>query len=71
MKHVDKCDKCGKEYNQDVKNASEGPPKCDACGAALYEPSSQKEFYDENEDEQHMVEKGLRKVTDEFTDDNQ
>lgn len=66
MKHVDKCEKCGKEYNPEVKMDTEETPKCDACGSKLFHhhsPTSYEETDDEN-DGQHLVEKGLRKVVD-------
>ncbi|MDQ7731306.1 hypothetical protein QT231_01255 [Halomonas sp. SpR1] len=68
MKYVDKCAQCGKEYKPTVNEAPDENPKCDACGAELIERDSHSTFDvdAENEDE-HLVEKGLRKVTDGIT----
>tara|TARA_R110001599_G_scaffold235257_3_gene434451 strand:+ start:289 stop:507 length:219 start_codon:yes stop_codon:yes gene_type:complete len=68
MKHINKCEKCGKEYNPEVKMDTEETPKCDACGALLFRyssPTTDKTDYDN--DDQHLVEKGLRKAVDKLT----
>ncbi|MGQ7263160.1 hypothetical protein [Vreelandella sp. V005] len=68
MKHVDKCENCGKEYNPEVKMDTEETPKCDACGAELFRhvspPTGEK---NDDNDDQHLVEKGLRKAVDRLT----
>lgn len=64
MEHVEHCQKCGKEYNPDDKEASEKTPKCDACGVEVYKQGSKPEFdLDDNSDDEHFIEKGLRKAT--------
>lgn len=65
MKHVDKCENCGKEYNPEVKLDTEEIPKCDACGAELFRHGSP--TTDDENDDQHLVEKGLRKAVDRLT----
>ena len=68
MQHVEKCEKCGKEYNPDVQEAPEEPPKCDACGAEVIQPDSASMYkVDGSNDDEHLVEKGLRKVTEGIT----
>lgn len=68
MKHVDTCDKCGKEYNPDVKEVPEENPRCDGCGAELIEQGSPSSYeMDSDNDDEHLVEKGLRKVTERIT----
>lgn len=68
MQHFDKCEQCGKEYNPDVKDSLEDIPTCGNCGAEIYEHGStpSHEVDGENDDE-HLVEKGLRKVTEGIT----
>ncbi len=66
MKHVDKCEKCGKEYNPDVKEAPQENTKCGACGAEIYDDGSPTTSHGESDDE-HLVEKGLRKITEGMT----
>ncbi|WP_447044037.1 hypothetical protein [Vreelandella sp. H-I2] len=63
MKHVDKCDKCGKEYNPDTIEASDEVPKCGTCGAEIYEQGSPSAQAVDDEKGQHLLEKGLRKMT--------
>lgn len=67
MNSVDKCQKCGKEYNPDVEMESKATPTCDSCGAALFEPTAEADF--EREGEEHLIEKGLRKIAGEITGD--
>lgn len=68
MQHVDKCEQCGKEYNPVVNEASNEIPKCDACGAELNVRDSRSTFdVDAENDDEHLVEKGLRRVTDGIT----
>lgn len=64
MKHVDKCEKCGKEYTPDGKEALEETAKCDSCGADIYDNGS---TTTDDGDDEHLVEKGLRKVTEGIT----
>ncbi len=66
MKHSEQCEKCGKEYNPDVTDTPEEIPKCAACGAEIY-PSNASSRQTSEDDEEHLVEKGLRKVTDGIT----
>lgn len=66
MTHVEKCGKCGKEYNPDVKEAPKEATKCDSCGAEIYENASTT-TNDGDSDDEHLVEKGLRKVTEGIT----
>ncbi|MCL5425847.1 MAG: hypothetical protein M1154_09485 [Gammaproteobacteria bacterium] len=63
MKHVDKCEKCGKEYKPEVEDARKDTTKCGACGAEVYEHGSPSPYEVEGENDEHLVEKGLRKVT--------
>jgi NAD-dependent SIR2 family protein deacetylase len=65
MKHINKCEKCGKEYNPEIKMDTEETPKCDFCGALLFRYSSP--TTGETDDDQHLVEKGLRKAADKLT----
>ena len=68
MQHFDKCEQCGKEYNPVVNKDLEEIPKCDACGAELNVRDSHSTFdVDVEKDDEHLVEKGLRKVTDGIT----
>ena len=67
MNSVDKCQKCCKEYNPDVEIESKATPTCDSCGAALFEPTAEADF--EREGEEHLIEKGLRKIAGEITGD--
>lgn len=68
MKHINKCEKCGKEYNPEIKMDTEETPKCDVCGALLFRYSSPTTGEtDDDNDDQHLVEKGLRKAADKLT----
>lgn len=68
MKHVDKCEKCGKEYKPEVADKPEDTTKCGACGAEVYEHGAPFPYeVDGESDDEHLVEKGLRKVTEGIT----
>lgn len=36
MEHVDKCQKCGKEYIADANDTENALPTCGTCGAEIY-----------------------------------
>lgn len=67
LNNVDKCQECGKEYNPDDEMESKATPTCDSCGATLCEPAEQADF--ESEGEEHLIEKGLRKIAGGITGD--
>lgn len=66
MTNVKECKKCGKEYAPSHEaNATEEPIECDACGAEILEHPSHSEFTvedDKGEEQEHAIEKGLRKA---------
>ncbi|MCP1314060.1 MULTISPECIES: hypothetical protein [unclassified Halomonas] len=67
MQHIEKCDKCGKEYDPSAKKGPpEDPQKCDECGADVqpkhHHPHS--EFLvDDADDDHHSLEKTLREAS--------
>ncbi|MBE0403038.1 hypothetical protein [Halomonas citrativorans] len=70
MEHVDKCQKCGKEYIADANDTENALPTCGTCGAEIYRRGANSEFsVTGDNDDEHPIERGLRKVTDELTGD--
>lgn len=68
MQHVKKCQKCGHEYVPESEAAVPHDHPCDSCGAELHETTTRPGDEDTSNDE-HPIEKGLRKLTDEITGD--
>lgn len=64
MKHPKTCQKCGNEYVPEADTPHDHP--CSSCGAELYETASHSDEDESGEDE-HPIEKGLRKFTDGIT----
>ncbi|WP_447553056.1 hypothetical protein [Vreelandella sp. EE22] len=62
MKHLEKCEKCGKDFDPSVaKGPREEPEYCDACGADINPRHKHSEFLVEDEDNDHTsLEKTLR-----------
>ncbi|MFI0471349.1 hypothetical protein ACGLWX_01360 [Halomonas sp. HMF6819] len=68
MKHLEKCEQCGKEYDpSEPKGAPEDPENCDSCGADIKPKGRRSSFLvdDSNEEDggQHMLEKTLREAS--------
>ncbi|MBE0465539.1 hypothetical protein ACT3R7_06790 [Halomonas sp. AOP43-A1-21] len=68
MKHPVTCQKCGHEYVPEAEAEVPHDHPCSSCGAELYggEPRSAE---DDSSEDEHPIEKGLRKFTDGITGD--
>ncbi|MFB9869651.1 hypothetical protein [Vreelandella sulfidaeris] len=65
MKRIEQCQKCGQDYKADGKEAPEEVAKCNTCGAEIVPSEAHKEHEVQGpNDDEHLIEKGLRKVTD-------
>ncbi|RUR38487.1 hypothetical protein [Vreelandella populi] len=66
MKQHKTCQKCGHEYVPEAEAETPHDHPCSSCGAELYESASPSAGDDSGEEE-HPIEKGLRKITDGIT----
>ncbi|MBZ5487834.1 hypothetical protein HW452_09880 [Halomonas aquamarina] len=70
MEHTHKCQKCGKKYVVEKESESLQEPTCNTCGAEIYDADTQANSdINGNGEDEHPIEKGLRRVTDEITGD--
>ncbi len=69
MKHLEKCEKCGQEYDPtEGKGAPEDPENCSTCGADIQPQKGHGSGFlvddtDSEDDGQHGLEKKLREVS--------